>query len=729
MSFIRERQEERTGYQEIAPWNAAIDVNADFVMVYGNDDTVLSRIHEFKRRGYVVHLMTGSAWGDYADYLNGEWDGSTHWSEAQQKADGTMVSHGKDTPYMVPTISFANYLFDKFKRVIDAGVEAIHLEEPEFWDYSGYSQAFKQQYELYYRTAWQDPKTNIEAHYRTARLKAYLYKQLLERIGDAIKEYSIRKGKIVRFYVPTHSLVNYSQWKIMSPEGMLNDIPSLDGFIAQVWTGTSRTPNTYRGVTKERTLETAYCEYSVMQELVKGQDKRMWFLADPIEDNPNYEWSAYQSSYLETVTASLLHPDVAHYEICPWPNRVFNGRYPINKQDGGHGEESKPIPPTYRTLLNNMFQTLGNMDQSDAYYEHNNDIHLGVAMSDSALYQRSYPECDWEDHNHVPMLGELSKDLLEQYSSDAFPMFYGMSLPLLKRGMPLRIAQIDNVLKTPNYLQDLKYLVLSYDFMKPLSPAVNVEIANWVRNGGTLIYIGDNLDPYNQLPAWWNDFGRTSATPLDHLLRSLNLTSLPQQATVVDKGRMISLHYNPAELTMDLTEEAKYVAVIDALIQSKGDYFEHTNDLTLIRGPYVVSAVMDESSGVEKSHVGHFVDLLTPDFEYKTVITTVPGQTALLFDVDKVRNQSVTVIGTTARIVATHQTKQALTYTLKTNRGTNSYLMLRCANDISTVKAHADDNREIDVQYTLFPESHLIRINYEGTGSQVTLTIQRIKEK
>ncbi|MCT2909908.1 hypothetical protein EFT87_14840, partial [Schleiferilactobacillus harbinensis] len=106
-----------------------------------------------------------------------------------------------------------------------------------------------------------------------------------------------------------------------------------------------------------------------------------------------------------------------------------------------------------------------------------------------------------------------------------------------------------------------------------------------------------------------------------------------------------------------------------------------------------------------------------------------PGKKGGATGIVEVSSFHISVIGTTARIVATHQTKQALTYTLKTNRGTNSYLMLRCANDISTVKAHADDNREIDVQYTLFPESHLIRINYEGTGSQVTLTIQRIKEK
>ena len=36
------------------------------------------------------------------------------------------------------------------KRVIDAGIDAIHLEEPEFWARAGYSEAFKKEWKDYY---------------------------------------------------------------------------------------------------------------------------------------------------------------------------------------------------------------------------------------------------------------------------------------------------------------------------------------------------------------------------------------------------------------------------------------------------------------------------------------------------------------------------------------------------------------------------------------------------
>ena len=62
----------------------------------------------------------------------------------------------------------------------------------------------------------------------------------------------------------------------------------------------------YEGLRKERTFETAYLEYGVMQELVRGTDRRMWFLHDLIEDNPNHTWADYKQNYLKTVVASLF---------------------------------------------------------------------------------------------------------------------------------------------------------------------------------------------------------------------------------------------------------------------------------------------------------------------------------------------------------------------------------------------------------------------------------------
>ena len=62
------------------------------------------------------------------------------------------------------------------------------------------------------------------------------------------KEYGKSKGMDVKCYVPTHSLINYSQWQIVSPEASLASLSCVDGYIAQVWTGTSRVLNYYDGM-------------------------------------------------------------------------------------------------------------------------------------------------------------------------------------------------------------------------------------------------------------------------------------------------------------------------------------------------------------------------------------------------------------------------------------------------------------------------------------------------
>src|SRR6478609_5043617 len=141
-------------------------------------------------------------------------------------------------------------------------------------------------------------------------------------------EYGKTNHRTVRCYVPTHSVINYAHWRIVSPESSLIDVGT-DGYIAQVWTGTARTPNIYEGRRRERTFETAFLEYGAMQNLVRASGRKVWYLNDPIEDNPNHNWEDYRTNWESTLTASLLQPEVWHYEIMPWPDRVFNSRHPL----------------------------------------------------------------------------------------------------------------------------------------------------------------------------------------------------------------------------------------------------------------------------------------------------------------------------------------------------------------------------------------------------------------
>lgn len=657
MAFVRDKKEERTGFQSSSPLLKNIDNRCDFVMVYGLNDTSADRIRVHKDAGYVIHFMTGIAWGHYTDYLYGEYDGTNHWDEAQQDRFGNLIVHGKDVPYMVPTVAFADYLSIKLRAIVDAGAEAIHVEEPEFWDRGGYSPAFKREYELYYKEPWTAPHESVDAKYKSGKLKAYLYTRTIDRVSSSLKEYAkVKYGRNLRFYVPTHSLINYTQWKIVSPEGKLSDIPGVDGCIAQVWTGTAREENWFDGVFRERTFETAYLEYGVMQELVKGTGRTMWFLHDPIEDNPVFDWNDYRKNYFCTVAASLLHPKVNKYEICPWPNRVFNDAYPKGSP------EAELIPEDYETILNNTFNTLGTLEEANEPL-----LRVGILVGDCQLYQREYPDCCFTE-KAKEIVGTVLKDdkeLIERFrnelfngsedkelmlrfmSSNAFPAFYSLALPLLKYGIAVRPVLLDNMRRYVGYLNDYDMLLMSYEYMKPDYPDINNSIAAWVREGGQMIYAGDGTDPFNDISSWWT--GKYPG-PAEHLFSMLEVPFDEDKAIYnCGKGTVSYIKKNPCIFSYSKNNADILRELFLETARRKGHEPEFCNNLVIQRGNYIIASVMDESINDEPLvFTGLFADMFSADFEITTEKVLYPGDRAMLQELTKVKDYEI--IGSSVRV-------------------------------------------------------------------------------
>lgn len=753
MAYIRNKKEELTGYQASGDFRPSVDLQCDFVMVYGIDDTMPDRIRQYREKGYVIHLMTGIAWGEYQDYLDGKWDGRKHWDEGQVERSGKDVIHNPTVPYMVPTVSFSEYLTERMKIAVDMGVEAIHVEEPEFWDRSGYSEAFKREYEIYYKEPWRPQHEDLDVQYKSARLKAYLYSRAIDRVSAALKEYAkVVYNRDLRFYVPTHSLLNYTQWKIMSPEAALINIPTVDGYIAQIWTGTSREANVYEGVYKERTFETAYLEYGVMQELVKGTGRRMWFLNDPIEDLPSYTWENYEYNYRKTAAASLLHPHIWHYEICPWPHRVFDGRYPrfqpnIAKKDETSYEtdQSRPIPGSYSTLLSGMFQLFGDMEQKEFCFEGAGDS-VGICMSDSGLFQRTFPDgivngrklgdrFAMAKHKNTgnpvdeeaaeALMKEIREDeslLLDFIQSDAFPQFYGMSLPLLKYGLPVRPVQLDNVRRFAGYLDTLKVLILSYEYIKPEAPDINTAVLSWVMNGGTLLYIGDGSDPFHRIDSWWRKSGYEN--PARHLFRLAGMEETPEDGVYpAGNGKIVVWNMVPAKicLSRELAQVYRY-KVKDAL-ESLGLSWEFRNDLTLHRGPYIISAVMDESVTDEKKvWEGLFADLGENDYPVITHKEIGPDETALLFDFDTIREETFRVIGTSARVLDAQTDDGGFQLKLKTADKIRAYTRVRLPQKAAAALAVDEQGQHVPMEVNWDDASRTLLLCYDSHSEEVTVT-------
>ena len=608
---------ERTVFQTGSPYSDRIDLRGDVAIVYGLDKTMPDRIKSWRDRGYRIHLMTGVAWGEYQDYVYGRWDGKNHEDEAQTRANGEKIGHGRDVWYMSPGPDYGKYLAEGVRKALDAGVEAVHLEEPEFWSWGGHAPAFKREWQAMYNEPWQAPESGPDARWRSGKLMYFLYRRALQQVFDSVQAFNKEKGKHVRCYVPTHSLLNYADWGIVSPQSSLALLKGCDGYIAQVWTGTAREPNFYKGVKKERTFETAFLEYGIMQNLVRSTGRSVWYLADPIEDNPNHDWGDYRRNYHATLVASLLQPEVSQYEVIPWPERVFNGRYPSE----ANPQEKVRIPGTYAQELGVVFNALKDMKQKDA--EWMSGTHgVGLVMSDSLMFQRGGgPAASDDDFGHI----------------------HGLALPFVKRGIPIQPLQLENF-GLKDYLKDTKVLLMSYEGQKPFSKDVHAPIAKWVKDGGTLVFVDDDHDPFNKVREWWNTGGTSYSTPREELFEELGVKSLePGTAVPVGKGRLLFLRQSPTALSHDaFGSKTLYDAVVKA---TPGMNWKTQGSLALRRGPYVVSAGMDETDAQPRSFTGGYVDLFDPALSLQKSVVVSPNSRQFLVDLSRFKGEVVAAAG------------------------------------------------------------------------------------
>ena len=641
----------KTTFQSAREWKPTIDNRADAVMVYGVGGnpsdrskriSFEDRVRSWKERGYITHFMTGIAWGEYQDYFTGEWDGKPHLDEGQVTAAGDTIWHGHLVPYIVPSMNYLEYIKENHvKRVIDAGIDAIFMEEPEFWARAGYSESFKREWQEYYGFAWRPQHESPENTYLSNKLKYHLHYRALDEVFTFAKEYGRSKGMDVKCYVPTHSLVNYSQWQIVSPEASLASLPCVDGYIAQVWTGTSREPNFYNGKAAERVFETAYLEYGSMESMTAPTGRKMFFLTDPIEDRAK-DWEDYRRNYQATFTAQLLYPGIADYEIMPWPERIYEGLYRISPDS----DERARIPRDYSAQMQIMVNSLNSMPVSGNRLDGAQGI--AVLMANSLMFQRFPTHEGYED----PQLSN----------------FYGQALPLLKRGIPVKTAHIENV-GYPATLSDVKVLLMSYSNMKPLDPQAHSHIAEWVKNGGVLLYSGRDDDPFQTVREWWNTDGNSYAAPSDHLFGLMGIQAgAPEGQYSYGKGTVYIMRHDPKEYVLSEGGDSRFVETVGKLYRdsAKAGEMKMKNSFCLERGPYTIAAVMDESVSDEPLTItGTLVDLFDPKLPVYTSVQILPGHQGYFIDIDRVDHGKAQVLAGSSRAEDEQRTGSSYSFTAK----------------------------------------------------------------
>jgi hypothetical protein len=698
-------QLEKTAFQTGSAWKPEIDVRSDIAIVYGANDrqgmTFQERVNSWRDHGYQTHFMTGIAWGEYQDYFLGKWDGKNHQDIGQVERNGNVIWHGGGVPYIVPVQSFLEYMKTAIiKKVIDAGITSIYLEEPEFWARAGYSEVFKQEWKKYYGFDWRPQHESAENTYLSSKLKYHLYYEAIKDVSSYAKSYGKTKGLAIKVYIATHSLVNYSSWQIVSPEASLASLPGIDGYIAQVWTGTSREPTYFDGQKKERVFENAFLEYGSMVSMTAPTGRKMFFLTDPIEDWPR-DWSDYKLNYQATFTAKLLYPMVNNYEVMPWPERIYTRPYKL-----ANSKEAVLIPKYYSTQMQVMVNALNDMQLSENRVTGKNGI--GVLMGNSLMFQR------FPDH--------------KGYDDPQFSNFYGQTLPLLKNGVPVQTVHMEN-LSFKGTLKDIKVLIVSYSNMKPVSAEVHKYIADWVKSGGVLFYCGRDDDPYQSVMEWWNTKGNQFKTPSDHLFSLMNVKPIENKKVSVGKGAVYLIKQNPKEFVLNANSSKVYLDLVKHAYEfdAKAGQLSFKNNLYLQRGPYDIVSVMDESVNNEPYKIkGPVIDLFDPNLPVLAEKVIKPGEQALLYNLQRIKDKTKPmVLATASRIYDEVRNGRAYSFICKSPAKTvNSIRVLLPAKPTKSTVLNNNGEEIANVNTSWDESSNTLYLGFDNSpdGIKVNLT-------
>lgn len=699
----------KTTFQTSREWRPTIDVRTDAVMVYGVGGNPSDRsrripfedrVKSWRDRGYVAHFMTGIAWGEYQDYFTGEYDGKWHLDEGQVQQNGDTIWHGRMVPYLVPSENFLTYLKEKHvKRVIDAGITSIFMEEPEFWSRAGYSEAFKSEWQKYYGFEWRPQHESPENTYLANKLKYQLYYNALNDVFTYAKEYGRSKGLDVKCYVPTHSLINYSQWRIVSPEASLASLPVIDGYIAQVWTGTSREPNYFNGKLKERVFETAFLEYGSMESMTAPTGRKMFFLTDPIEDRAR-DWVDYKKNYEATFTAQLLYPGIANYEVMPWPERIYEGLY----RTSANSDKRERIPSHYSTQMQVMINTLNHMPLSDNKVSGADGI--GVLMANSLMFQGFPIHAGYED----PQLSN----------------FYGQALPLLKRGVPVKTVHLENV-GFEETLKDIEVLIMSYSNMKPSDPSGHQYLAEWVKKGGKLVFCGRDEDPFQRVMEWWNTGGNAFNAPSEHLFGTMGIKApFAEGEYTYGKGKVVILRNDPKEFIMNENGDGKFVQTVKSLYESKpGKTLVMKNALALTRGPYEIVSVLDENPDATPYVMkGKFIDLFDPEIPILDVKQVNPGTQAFLYNLGSVKKpKQPQVLASASRVYGEVRKGKSYSFVIKSPVETINVMRVLLPSQAKSTEVTDAEGNVVEATSTWDEHSHtcFLRFPNHPDGVKVML--------
>ncbi|MDZ7266419.1 MAG: hypothetical protein ONB48_03905 [candidate division KSB1 bacterium] len=637
----------RTCLRVAAGQPAALASQVQAVLLSNADDTFLPAAQRWRAQGVQVYFNLVLNRGPYQDYVLGTWDGTPHPGEYQ------LAAPESSNPELFPTPAFLHYLEAKITHALNCGAAAVILDDPAFLPGADSSAAFQRVWQEATASPWQNPSQSASLRYAMSKHQQRLYWEALVRLFAHAKKRAQETNREVACYLATPSLLTNSRRGAVGPATRGLHIPDCDGLLARVGPEALTAASRYAGVVAVRPFENALLEYGLFANQVRGHDKQLWLQINPFEGSTSISMAEAESRLRAQVAAALFYPAHWQYEL------------PGVAAAGSHAPADSASRLLQMMLI--IAHALGNMRQPETAHEAA-EHGVGILLSESMLLQRAAP---------APADSLLS-------------FFYGLALPLLKHGVFIQPLVMEN-LHLPQYLTGCKVIFLSYSFMKPQDHEWHERLSNWVRAGGTLIFIDAGNDPFNRVTEWWRRGMFDYVQPAEHLFETLKLGYWPKPGrNPVGMGSFIYLTEDPAGYAQK-KESARYLLQLAGAALPAGRKIIPQNYLRLRRGPYLVAATFAETADTSAQILaGDFIDLFDPQLPRCRQIRVAPGGQALLFDLAKLDSAAAHVLAASAAITQERRQQGEFSFVVKGPAGRQArVLVFAPAPQVQVTASHA----------------------------------------
>ena len=475
----------RTTFQVSAPYNDSMALPADMVMVYNTEDRGWSTSNQ----GYVIGAMQMMNKANGTEYHN------QHPEDLQIQSDGrgiygTEPGAGRPWNDIINESSRNSYQSQNYidhkknsinQMVEDFNPQTIVFEEPEYFRRGLYGDGYKSLWKEHYGTDWVDPISTPSAVILSQRLNVALECNAISQLSAHYKTLNAN-GK---FGVAAHSHFNYRAHDITAGIYSMAATGKVDALIGQAWSDTIKHSFLYDGTKTVRPYMLGYLEYASLIDAAVENGIPLYTLIDPLSDEKEkHTEEDLRQLNRHQVVSSLMHPEINRWENCIWPDRAF-----------------RDVSGDYKTELLSIYNALNDVSGRE-YKLTAGTPGITYLMSDSFTWQIE------GDH----------------WCQDPKEAYYGVAMPLIDDGIPLEVNSMDYI-QSAEDLKGVSLLIASYDNMKPLSEEVNIAVAEWVKQGGTFLYVGGH-DAYEAIEGeWWMQEGK-GGTPYNNLLSHLGLNSV-----------------------------------------------------------------------------------------------------------------------------------------------------------------------------------------------------------